>query len=130
MRMDASIICQDARTRDGALDLIGLGIDTFTFDAFPATVALTLFVRVAGDGQETADLLVITRDADGTSQSETIQPVALGDRPGGLPPSCPVRGMLTLALNCTFNEPGAYTIDVSLGGSGTIDTHVLFIRAR
>ena len=129
MRIDTTIICENARTRDdGALDLIGLGVDTFNVAAFPAIVTLPLFVRVVGDGPESADLLVQTFDSDGGTQSESFQPIALGNRPPGLPDDCPVRGMLTLQLGCTFNEPGAYSIRISLAGSGAEpETHVLFI---
>jgi hypothetical protein len=129
MRIDASIICQDARTRnDGAIDLIGIGVDAFTVNAFPVSFSLPLFVRVVGEGPATADLLVQTHDANGDLQSETLQPLALGTRPAGLPERCPVRGMIGFRLNWTVNEPDAYTVSVSLAGTDPVETHVIFIR--
>ena len=109
MRIDTTIICENARTRDdGALDLIGLGVDTFNVAAFPAIVTLPLFVRVVGDGPESADLLVQTFDSDGGTQSESFQPIALGNRPPGLPDDCPVLiGQVPLELMDFVVDPNS-----------------------
>ena len=55
MRIDSLIVCRGATQQRGYVNLEGIGIDTYIFDAFPATAEnVPLFVRVAGryDDQE------------------------------------------------------------------------------
>jgi hypothetical protein len=127
VRIDAVVICQDARTRDGMIDLLGVGVDTYEFPSFPAGLRVPMYIRVAGEPGESADLLVQTFDVVGALQSETLQPFEVGARDANLPAGCPVAGVKVVRYGVALADPGTYVIRVSIAGGDPV-THVVYLK--
>jgi hypothetical protein len=125
MRLDAFIICKSAVANEGLIDLTGIGIDTFSFDAFPGNTQIPVFVRAVGphDTRE-HHLIVQLRDANDQMQSESMIPIMFGTRSADLPDGWEVRTMHVFGLNATFNQPGAFLINVSIDSGEPISQPV------
>jgi hypothetical protein len=129
MRLDSVIICRNATEEDGAINLEGIGFDTYIFNDFPARTAIPLFIRAVGV-HDTVErhLLVQTWDAEGEKQSESIMPIRFGARPPDLPEKWEVRVVKLFTLDATFNEPGVYLLTVLIAGSAQ-HSQPIFIRS-
>ena len=117
--LDYAFLADYARSKNGSLDALSIGINTIGAVAIPSTVQMVLVLRLALDRIDCESLhhiATIVQDPDGARLAE-LQMEAQAQWPDVEPPGNRVNVELLMPISLSLASRGPYSVDLTIDGT-------------